>query len=804
MNLVELKEFIDAHHCSDNASWQRVVFDELFEMFSVIPIVSGVYNGNSPEEIAAERKECDRKAAAIPKWEQFCTERNTTRPNWGDKIGICTGPASGILVVDVDDAAAFENFCRVNNIDTNFRTLTVQSSPGKYHLYFKFPVDGMDYRNRSQGNSGCGFDIRGNGGYVLGPGSIHPVSKSFYSILAADEIAEAPDWVKQWSLNRTLPASDPDAGAHASSSGLGDKLSHLSAELRSRITADVAVGKRSEVSISVMEALIAEGFAKEEILDVFLLHPIGAKFREKGMAWFDREFEKAAAYVASQTKAQKSKSLDMSLELYATMQEFKYYSNEGKYYCKCQMGKGTVFLDIESQEFTGMIFSRQAAKTNSTGTTQQMRAALSRLKFHALDNATPVDKICRFKQNDHGLILNLARVSGECVVITKEGCSIVPQPDILVQKDADTLPIENIELGCNGLHACDAMLELMGITNMYDQHYLKMLMVSWLFEKVATPILFFIGEPGSGKTTLASALKGVFDPTENGGAYLPETMLEMALVLSKSGIAYVDNFTDLNKKIQNGLCLAFSKGYFPKKKNYTDTETVNIAMNCPVILSSIEVPHALQNDLFSRMSFFNISKKVHVAESDLNDELNKLYPKVRGELCNLAVQILNIIDNFKALGIKRHGDFDKLGQAYCSIVADEKMYKMIMKYRVKVDSLAVIKTSNIIDVFVKFIESNKFMFATMTDIFNCLVKICDSNSIGNMNPATLSKEIRKYSSLLESIGITIVEGGKVDSGRVYLFIAEDHVDSNVAVELEKIKLNPSLICKEYCNINGIK
>lgn len=803
MNLVKLKEFIDAHHCSDNASWQRVVFDELFEMFSVIPIVSGVYNGNSPEEIAAERKESDRKAAAIPKWEQFCTERNTTRPNWGDKIGICTGPASGILVVDVDDAAAFENFCRLNDIDTNFRTLTVQSSPGKYHLYFKFPVDGMDYRNRSQGNSGCGFDIRGNGGYVLGPGSIHPASKSFYSILAADEIAEAPDWVKQWSLNRTLPASDPDVGVHGRI-GLGDKLSHLSAELRSRIAADVAVGKRSEVSISVMEALIAEGFTKEEIQDVFLQYPVGAKFREKGMAWFDREFEKAAAYVASQTKAQKSKSLDMSLELYATMQEFRYYSNEGKYYCKCQMGKGTVFLDIESQEYSGMIFSRQAAKTNSTGTTQQMRAALSRLKFHALDNATPVDKICRFKQNDHGLILNLARVSGECVVITKEGCSIVPQPDILVQKDADTLPIDHIEFGCNGLHACDAMLELMGITNMYDQHYLKMIMVSWLFEKVATPILFLIGEPGSGKTTLASALKGVFDPTENGGAYLPETMLEMALVLSKSGIAYVDNFTDLNKKIQNGLCLAFSKGYFPKKKNYTDTETVNIAMNCPVILSSIEVPHALQNDLFSRMSFFNISKKVHVAESDLNGELNKLYPKVRGELCNLAVQILNIIDNFKALGIKRHGDFDKLGKAYCSIVADEKMYKMIMKYRVKVDSLAVIKTSNIIDVFVKFIESNKFMFATMTDIFNCLMKICDSNSIGNMNPATLSKEIRKYSSLLESIGITIVEGGKVDSGRVYLFIAEDHVDSNVAVELEKIKLNPSLICKKYCNINGIK
>lgn len=121
-----------------------------------------------------------------------------------------------------------------------------------------------------------------------------------------------------------------------------------------------------------------------------------------------------------------------------------------------------------------MIFSRQAAKTNSTGSMQQMKAALSRLKFHALDNATPIDKICCFKQNDDGLILTFARDSGECVVITKDGCSIVPQPDILVQKDVDTLPIENIEFGNSGLQACDAMLELMGITNMYDQHYLKM------------------------------------------------------------------------------------------------------------------------------------------------------------------------------------------------------------------------------------------------------------------------------------------------------------------------------------------
>ena len=91
MNLVELKEFIDAHHCSDDASWQRVVFDELFERFSVIPIASGVYSGNTAEEIATERKVCDLKAAKIPNWQQFCIERNVTKPNWGERLASAQG-----------------------------------------------------------------------------------------------------------------------------------------------------------------------------------------------------------------------------------------------------------------------------------------------------------------------------------------------------------------------------------------------------------------------------------------------------------------------------------------------------------------------------------------------------------------------------------------------------------------------------------------------------------------------------------------------------------------------------------------
>ena len=803
MTFKEMKNFINQKRGSGEPSWQQTIFNDLFEKFSVIPLVKGVYSASDEEGIKAERQVQDKKAAAIKDWARFCHTRNTEKPIGCDKLGICCGPASGILVVDVDAPEAFGAFCTTNGISTSFDTLTVATSNGRYHLYFKYPNDGHEYKSRSQGNAGCGFDIRGIGGYVIAPGSIHPVTKQYYTIKNASYIADAPQLVLEWSLNRTLPQGSPPAQTPLipSQGSLEEKLGGLPQELRQRISTSFPVGSRSEASISVMESLISNGFSKNEILDVYLKFPIGEKLREKGIDWFNHEFDKASAYVASiaTKKIDKNKNLDMASELFSTIKEFTYYSNEGKYYCKVSTNAGVRFLDIESMDFSGMIFSRQAEKTTITGTTQQMKIALSRLKYHALEHARPIEKVCRFGQSGEKLLLNLGRASGECIQITELGYSLIPQPDILMLRDAETSPIEELEMGCHGMKACDEMLALLGITNEYDRHYLKITMVSWLFAQVATPILFFIGNPGSGKTTLATALKGVFDPTDKGGAYLPETILEMALVLSKAGIAYIDNFTNLNKKIQNALCLAFSKGYYSKKKNYTDTETVNISMQCPVILSALTVPESLQSDLFSRMAFFTVENKEKlIADSDMDSRLGALYPKVRGELCWMASEILKRINSFSAIGIKRHGDFDKLGQAYCSIfLGNEKIYTQIMKYRCTVDALARLQTNPAISSFIHLVQNKNMTIMTMTDLYSEISSHYGQSIVNGKTPASLSKELQSCTSLLNAIGISIFEGGKVNCGRVYMFVTDEYFYDSSSVTKEYLRLNPSYITSIY-------
>jgi hypothetical protein len=50
-------------------------------------------------------------------------------------------------------------------------TLTAKSGSGGAHFYFRYPI-GEDLRN-SAGKLGPGLDIRGQGGFIVAPPSLH-------------------------------------------------------------------------------------------------------------------------------------------------------------------------------------------------------------------------------------------------------------------------------------------------------------------------------------------------------------------------------------------------------------------------------------------------------------------------------------------------------------------------------------------------------------------------------------------------------------------------------------------------------
>jgi hypothetical protein len=100
----------------------------------------------------------------------------------GEKIGMPTGRASGISVVDVDRLEALEELPPELRQELR-ETLTIRTPSGGVHYYFNH-VDGITNRT---GQLPDGIDIRGSGGYAIVPPS------EGYTVEHRAPIADAPE-----------------------------------------------------------------------------------------------------------------------------------------------------------------------------------------------------------------------------------------------------------------------------------------------------------------------------------------------------------------------------------------------------------------------------------------------------------------------------------------------------------------------------------------------------------------------------------------------------------------------------------
>lgn len=97
---------------------------------------------------------------------------------WPDaNIGLATGAAAGIWVLDVDGE---EGEASLNKLMEELgllpETLVAQTGGGGHHYYFAWP-QGREVRNKA--NLRPGIDVRGEGGYVVLPPSIHPSGRPY-------------------------------------------------------------------------------------------------------------------------------------------------------------------------------------------------------------------------------------------------------------------------------------------------------------------------------------------------------------------------------------------------------------------------------------------------------------------------------------------------------------------------------------------------------------------------------------------------------------------------------------------------
>ena len=171
-----------------------------------------------------------------------------------ENIGIPTGDISGIFVYDTDIKTGengniginglygFLKILKLNTLDDYLKkypdALIVQTGSGGYHIYFGIPP-GLDHNLSIATNiNGIkGLDVRGNGGYVVAPGSIHPNGNEYKIIHGSlAQIPFMPDELYNFWYSHDHPEAFSDDFNEAKMPlNLDDKILNLDIETTAMI-----------------------------------------------------------------------------------------------------------------------------------------------------------------------------------------------------------------------------------------------------------------------------------------------------------------------------------------------------------------------------------------------------------------------------------------------------------------------------------------------------------------------------------------------------------------------------------------
>jgi hypothetical protein len=146
-------------------------------------------------------------------------------------IAVATGRPSGAVVVDIDSRHGGREVWRTLTASRPPIEVPVVATGTGWHLWFAHPHRPIP---NSAGRLGAGIDIRGDGGYVIAPPSLHPSGRRYrWQRPPGAQLPVLPLWLEEACRPPIVEHGEPvplraglDAWARAALRGETDQVSH--------------------------------------------------------------------------------------------------------------------------------------------------------------------------------------------------------------------------------------------------------------------------------------------------------------------------------------------------------------------------------------------------------------------------------------------------------------------------------------------------------------------------------------------------------------------------------------------------
>lgn len=683
----------------------------------------------------------------IPYQEKRATEEEVR--NWWNEwsnanIGIITGKISGIVVIDIDTEEI---------PDWVPGTVYSKTAKGTHH-YFKY--DSKYPIRNSVKILGKKIDVRGDGGYIVAPPSIHP-SGGKYKWLETLDISNLADF----------PYDILDKQ---------EKLTIHQKESKRSLDKNNLEGSRNNATAKKAGSLVKK--IDESLWDTAGWEELKRWNQEKNKPPLDEE-ELKTTFESIKQKELGSQKSENTRKSQAT-QLFEVLEKQNIYLFKSDRSEPYISFKvndhIENHPCEGTtvsywirtVFWNEFKKTINQQSKKDVQGNLSAKALfdgneHVLTNRTALDI-----EKDE-IWYDLSNQEWESVCITKEGWELVHNPPILFRRYNHQCPQVKPKKG-------GEVERLFDFVNIKDENQ-KILLLTWLIScfipDFPHPILLVHGSQGSAKSFLSKICRKIIDPSRLETMSFPKSQDELVQQLDHHWCSLYDNLTWLHQWASDVLCRAVTGEGNSKRQLYTNDDDVIFSYKRCVILNGINVPSE-QSDLLERsilLELERIPEEERQEENKLLKDFNNALPEILGGVFDVLVKALEIRPKIKLDKCPRMADFTLWGCAIAEAIGYGQI-KFLEAYwgSVQKNNERVIYQNPVAILLFQFMKLRFVWEGRTSKLLSELKEIAHKENISEKElPQAANALARKLNTIkpdLERYGIKILEVRSKAGGRL--------------------------------------
>ncbi len=684
----------------------------------------------------------NKKGEIVGSWKAFQKERATTKllDTWWkhtpeSNVGIVTGRNSKLVVVDIDPR---------NGGDKEKlhlpATYIVKTGGDGWHYYYLWPhnkkAPNLDYVE--------GIEIKGDGGYVVAPPSIHDKTfKEYDAATSPEEITEAPEWLVELDIAKKSDKSWKDG-----IEGVPEGKRHTSAtKLCGAMVASLPKALWEAIGWGGLKTW--NGEKNKKPLPEDELRRIFEDICDKEAGKSEDDEKNGGDSIAKRI-------VDLVLRQKPTL----LHDDLQKTYVRIDVDKHDETHGVFSRRFKDWVvrqFWKDEAKPPKS---ESIKQALDVIHSKAIFDGSFCDLAIRVAEHESAIWYDLTDKNWQAVKIDSHGWSLQGEPPTVFKRFSHQLPQEKPQPG-GDLHT---LLEYVNIKDESQRLLLMVYLVSCFVPDIPHPIPVLHGSQGAAKSTFMRVIRRLVDPSKTELLTLPTKSAQLVQQLSHHWAPYYDNVTSIPNWVSDALCRAVTGDGFTKRELYTNDEDIIYSFRCCIGLNGINIA-AQKADLLDRSILFGlecIPAEKRRDEKTFWSEFKRDKPLILGAAFDALSKAMTIKESVRTDQLPRMADFAIWGAAIAEALGyTQQDFVLAYQKNLEAQNEEAIREHPVATAVRAFMEDHEEWSGTSSELLEQLTTVAEQEKIDLRQKLwpkaaqALSRRLNEAKTNLANVGITI-------------------------------------------------